>query len=84
MISKQAVKKLREIYLSELVTVYLKDMNIVSTNEEGTQVNISPMLDGILIDILRTIPHSTVGLIEISTTSGDLMDSDMVTDGDVH
>lgn len=96
MISKNAVQKLLEIYLDETVTIYLRDMNIVTVNEAQGEVKISPMIEGYVIDIdldffylglpdgsiLRTIPHATVGLIEMSAIN-QFISEDMPTDGDI-
>lgn len=99
MISKNAVRKLIEIYLDENITIYLRDMNIVTVNESQGEVKISPMIEGLVIDIdqdffylglpdgsiMKTVPHETVGLIEMAFTGGDLIDMDMPTnEDDVH
>lgn len=99
MTSKSAVRKLREIYLDETITIYLREMNIVAVNESQGEVKISPMVEGYVIDIdqdffylglpdgsiLRTIPHATVGLIEMSFVGEVMLDQDMPgSEDDVH
>lgn len=95
MTSKSAVRKLLEIYLDENITIYLREMNIVTVNEAQGEVKISPMIEGYVIDIdqdffylglsdgsvLRTIPHATVGLIEM-TAEQQFVNEDMATDED--
>ena len=99
MISKIALRKLRDIYLDEQITIYLRDMNIVTVNEQQGEVKISPMVEGLVIDIdqdyyylglpdgsiLKTIPHATVGLVEITFQGGQLTDADLPTsDEEIH
>jgi hypothetical protein len=95
MISRTAAKRIFEIYVDEIVTIYLRDMNVVSVNESQQEVKISPMIEGLLIDvdteyiylgledgsILRSIPHATVGLIELSTLMS-MIDQEMPDVGD--
>ncbi len=98
MISKTAARKLCQMYLDETLTVYLRDMNIVTVNQEQSEVKISPMVEGYVIDIdqdhihlglpdgsvLKSIPHSSVGLIEMSFVA-QMIDADMPTsDEEVH
>jgi hypothetical protein len=98
MISKLAAKRIFEIYVDEMVTVYLRDMNIISVAENQQEVKISPMVEGLVVDvdteyiylgmpdgsILKTIPHQSVGLIEI-TFVAELIDADMAqSDDEVH
>ena len=99
MTSKTAVRKLREIYLDENVVIYLREMNIVTVNEEQQEVRISPVVEGYVIDIdqdfvylglpdgsvLRTIPHTTVGMIEMSSVEETFVTEDMPDiDDEVH
>lgn len=98
MISKNAVKKLLEIYLDEQITIYLRDMNIVTVNEAQGEVKISPMVEGYVIDIdenffylglpdgsiLKTIPHETAGLIEMSTVTQFITEDMPTEEDDVH
>lgn len=95
MTSKSAVRKLRQIYLGETITIYLREMNIVTVNEAQGEVKISPMIEGHVIDIdqdffylglpdgsvLRTIPQASVGLIEM-TAINQFIDEDLPTDED--
>lgn len=97
-ISKVALKKLREIFLDENVTFYMKDINIVTVNEEGQEIKISAMSEGYVIDldscyfyvglpdgtIMRTIPHESVAMTEIAFVGGQLTDEDVPLDEDVH
>lgn len=96
MISKNAVRKLREIYLDETITIYLREMSIVTVNESQGEVSMSPLIEGYFIDvdqdfiylgvpdgtIFRTIPHATVGLMEI-TEINQFISEDMPTDEDI-
>ncbi len=96
-LSKTAVKRLRDAFLDEQVSVFLKDMNIVTVSEEQGEIKISMVVEGYVIDIdadmiylglpdgtvTRTVPHSAVGLIEIPFV-GETFDMDIPVDGDVH
>lgn len=99
MISKIALRKLREIYLDENITIYLRDMNIVTVNEQQGEVKISPMIEGYVVDIdqdfyylglpdgsvIKTVPHDTTGLVEITFAGGEMLDLDMpAPDEDIH
>jgi hypothetical protein len=98
MISKSAVKNLRELYFGELVIVYLKGMNLVVPNEEMGQVEISAMVQGIIMDIdeafvhigdgefiNKSIKHDDYGVIELVMANEAMMSSDMaIGDEDVH
>lgn len=83
-ISKKALKTLHSLYLGDIVVLYLKGMNVLVAHEEG-QMDVSPMLTGIIMDIdecfihlgdgsmiTKSIYHENVGLIE-STTTEDMM-----------
>lgn len=98
-LSKSALKKLKEIFVDEMVTFYLRDLNVVSVNEENQEVKISAMSDGYVIDvdsnyyyvgltdgtITRTIPHDTIAMTELTFAGGQLIDEDMPTnDDEVH
>lgn len=99
MTSKNAVRKLREIYLDENVIIYLRDMNVVAVNESQGEIKISPMLEGYVVDvdqdyvylglpdgtILKTIPHATIGLIEVALTAEEMLSTEMAgTEDEVH
>lgn len=101
MTSKNAVRKLREIYLDENIVIYLRDMNVVTINETQGEVKISAMIEGYVIDIdqdyfylgntdghvLKTVPHDTIGLIELGVTAEEQMMSALEmpeADEDVH
>lgn len=45
------VKKLKELFLDELVVFYLKEMTVASFDENGDQMKISGMTDGFVVDI---------------------------------
>jgi hypothetical protein len=99
MTSKNAVRKLLEIYLDENIIIYLRDMNVVAINESQGEVKISAMIEGYVVDIdqdyfylgsssdgviVKTIPHHTIGLIELAVEASPL-NSDMAEhDEDVH
>lgn len=98
MISKNAVHKLRKIYLDENITIYLRDMNIVTMSESQQEVKVSSMVEGYVIDIdtdfyylglpdgsiIRTVPHSTIGLIELTFAGGQMIDADIPINEDIH
>lgn len=97
MIPKTSVKTLLELYMDEVISIFLRDMHVVTANEEGNEIRISSAVEGYVIHIDQThihlgledgtitksIPHETVGLIEIQF-SGQMMDQDMAVDEDVH
>lgn len=97
MISKTAVKNLRDLYFGELVVIYLKGMNLVVPNEDMGQVEISAMVQGIIMDIddtfmhigdgefiNKSIKHEDYGVIELVMSNESLLTSDMNVDGDIH
>ena len=76
-ISKKAAQTLMDLYAGDDVIIYLKGMNVVVQNEEGSQLDVSPMLHGIVMEadetfihlgdgeiIKKSIYHENVGLIE--------------------
>jgi hypothetical protein len=87
---------LREIYLDESIVVYLKDLNIVTITEDQQEMKVTPMVDGYVVDIdnefiylglpdgliLKTIPHSSVGLIEIMLEPEMMIDLELPNEGD--
>lgn len=88
-ISKKAMTTLRDIYLGDSVVLYLKDMNIIIPTEAGN-MDISPMLQGIMMDIDETfvhlgngnmvqksIYHENVGMIESLVIEDPLINFDM-------
>ena len=97
-ITAAAARRLREIYLDQQVVVYLRDMNVVTVNEEHGEMKISAMAEGYVIDIdtnfvylglpdgtiTRTINHDLAQMIEIAF-GGELLDMDFATsDEDIH
>lgn len=79
-ISAKALPKLRELFLDEFITIYLKDMNVVTVSEEGSEMKISAMTDGYCIDIdcdffylglsdgtiTRTVNHEIAQMVELN------------------
>lgn len=96
--TKAVVKKLQTLYLGEICTLYLKDMQIITVDENQAEVKINVMLDGLVLDIdgdyvhlgnedgviTKSIPHDLIGIIEIAFVGGEIMDMDVPLDGDVH
>lgn len=89
-IGKKAVKTLIDLYAGDTVVLYLKGMNVLIANEEQ-QMDVTPMLTGIVMDvddtfihlgdgnmIQKSIYHENVGLIE-SATMPDLIAIDYPT-----
>ncbi len=96
-ITAKAVKNLRELYFGELVVIYLKGMNLVIPDEEKGQIDITAMVQGIIMDIdesfihigdgeliNKSIKHDDYGVIELVMASDPFMNDDMNMDGDVH
>lgn len=86
MISKKAVKTLLDLYLGEHVILYLKGMNVVLPNADGGAVDITAMIQGIVMDIddtfmhlgdgnmtSKSIGHENIGLIEANTLMDETM-----------
>lgn len=79
-ISKGTAKRLREIWLDEIIIIYLKGMNVTTVNESGEEIKISAMCDGYVVDIdeeyfylgledgtvMKTIHHDTIGIVELA------------------
>jgi len=79
-ISSKSVKKLKEQFLGQNVIVYLKDMNVVTVNEEGQELNITAMTEAHVVDIdqnyfymglpdgtiTRIIQHEIAGMVELA------------------
>jgi hypothetical protein len=97
-ITLKAAKKLRAIFLDTDVTIYLKDMNVVTIDEQHGEMKITTMAQGYVIDIdenfyylglpngeiTRTISHETAQMVE-SLFVGEQMDFDMPNpDEDIH
>lgn len=73
-----------------MVSIFLKDMNIVTVNEDAQEIKISMAVEGYVINIdsdffylglpdgsiTKSIPHTSVGLVEIQF-SGTMMDGDI-------
>ncbi len=98
-ISKDSAKNLREIFVDEFIIIYLKDMNVVTTDAEGQEFKISAMIEAYVIDIdmnfyycglpdgtvTKTVPHESIGLVEISMPMEQMISPDYPTpDEDVH
>jgi hypothetical protein len=91
MISKVAVKKLRDLYLDQMVTIYLKDMNVVTVDENSQEIGITAMRQGYVLDICQnyfylglpdgtittTIAHELAQMVEIEFAGSELFDTDM-------
>lgn len=96
-LSKTAVKRLLEAFIDEQVSIFLRDMNVVTVSEDQGEIKISMVIEGYVIDIdadmiylglpdgsvTRIVPHSSVGLMEIQF-QGETLDMDIPVDGDVH
>jgi hypothetical protein len=94
-ISKGAVQRLRETFLGEDVIFYLKDMNVVTVNDDGQEISIAAMTPGHVIDvdadfyylgtpdgvITRTISHDVAQMVEIALEPGIELPSE---DDEVH
>lgn len=80
-LTSKSLKKLRELYLDELVTFYLKDLNVPLPTEDG-QIQVTAMIAGIVLDIdemyyyvgdphtgqfCRTIEHSAAPIVELAS-----------------
>lgn len=98
-ISKISARKLREIFIDEMCTIYLRDMNVVSVDENGQEMKITAMAQGYVLDvdqdffylgtpdgeITRTISHDIAQMVEIEFVGSEFMDSDMIgPEEDVH
>ena len=85
-----AAKKLLEIFLNEQVTIFLKDMNVVTVDEEQGELKVSAMVQGLILDvdidyyylglpdgmITRTVAHETAQMVEIMFIADEFMDGD--------
>lgn len=97
-ISKKAMKTLMDLYAGDSVILYLKNMNVIVAHEESGQMDITPMLAGIVMDIDETfihlgdgnmiqksIYHENVGLIENSSLEDLLITADLpVNDSEIN
>lgn len=98
-ITSKAVRKLKAFCLDEEVTIYLKDMNVVTVDETQGELKISAMAQGYVIDIdenfyylgtpdgqvTRTISHDTAQMVELMFVGSEFMDEDMPSpDEDIH
>lgn len=95
MISKASVQRLRETYLGSEVVIYLKDMNVVTVNDDGNEVSIAAMTTGHVIDIdqnfyylgtpdgeiTRTIGHDVAQMVELAINK-NAMELDFPTEED--
>ncbi len=96
MITKSAAKYLREIYVGEYVTLYLKDMNVITVNEDQQEVSITAMRQAIVVDvdqnffylglpdgmITSTVAHELAQMVEIEFIDQGMMDQDMPQPGE--
>lgn len=91
-ISKKATKTLLDLYMGDTVILYLKGLNVLIASEGG-QMDITPMLTGIVMDvdeafihlgngdmITKSIFHENVGLIESAIMDEMLISTDLATD----
>lgn len=91
-IGKKATKTLQDLYLGDTVVLYLKGLNVLVPHGDG-QVDITPMLTGIVMDvdetfihlgngdmISKSIYHENVGLIESAIMEEMLISPDMAAD----
>lgn len=91
-ISKGAVKSLRDLYFGELVVIYLRGMNIV-VQQGDDQMDVTPMLQGIIMDIdqsfihlgdgdqiHKSVKHNDYGVIELASMPEPLINFDMAND----
>lgn len=89
-ISKKAVKTLMDLYVGDHVILYLKGMNVLVTNEEAGQMDITAMLQGVVMDIdeefihlgngdmiHKSIYHENIGMIETLIIEESLISLDM-------
>lgn len=98
-IAAKAAKKLRSIFLDTEVTIYLRDMNVVTVDESQQEMKISAMAQGYVVDIdeeyyylglpdgtiTRTIGHDLAQMVEIMFEASEFMDGDFPTqDEDIH
>lgn len=98
-ITAKAAKKLRNIFLDTDVTVFLRDMNVVSVDENQQEVKISAMVQGYCIDIdenfyylgtpdgeiTKTVNHDIAQMVEVMYLVNDFLEQDLVgSDEDVH
>jgi hypothetical protein len=98
-ITSKAAKKLRSIFLDTEVTIYLKDMNVVTVDEDQQEVKISAMAQGYVIDVdeeffylglpdgtvTRILAHDLAQMVELMFEGSEYMDEDMPSpDEDVH
>ena len=90
-ISKKATKVLQDLYIGDTVILYLKGLNVLVASDEG-QMDITPMLTGIVMDIdeafvhlgdgnriTKSIYHENIGLIESTTIDEIFISPDMAT-----
>lgn len=97
-ITSKAAKKLRSIFLDEQVTIFLKDMNVVTIDENAQEMKITAMAQGYVVDIdedfyylglpdgeiTRIVSHELAQMVELMFAGSDIMDNDMPVDEDVH
>lgn len=88
-LSKKATRTLLDLYMGDTVVLYLKGLNVVVAHEEG-QMDVTPMLTGICMDIdeafihlgdgnmiTKSIYHENVGLIESASSEEMLISPEM-------
>ncbi len=85
-ISKTAVKTLMDLWVGEMVVIHLKGINLVIHEDENKSIEVAPMIQGFCYDIdssfwhlgediesgvTKSLPHESVGLVELMATSLD-------------
>jgi hypothetical protein len=94
-ITAKAAKKLREIYFDTEITIYLRDMNVISVSEDQQEIKVTAMRQGYVIDvdtnffylglpngeITCTVSHDLAQMVEIMFAA-EFMDEDMMGPGD--
>lgn len=92
MISKNAAKNLRDLFVGQVVVIYLRDMNIITVDDNGTEMKITAMAQGFFLDadetfvylgtpdgeVTRVIAHETAQMIEIEFPGDEFMDGEML------
>jgi len=78
--TSKTIKKLKDIFLEELVVFYLKEMKVAAYDEENEELKISGMVEGYVIDIdedfyylgneehdfEKVISHNVIAMVEIA------------------
>ena len=86
--TQKTLRNLKECFLGEVVVFYLRDMNVAAFTDEGDQLKISGMIDGLVVDIdedyyylgddeggiEKVISHDSVAVVEIAKTDEGIFD----------